>query len=414
MKQILLTFLMVFCFHQSLISGGFLINDHSARSVSMGFSTIANINDPSALFYNPAAIVNAPSVLSVAGGVSYIMPGSKFTGITTLNQQNTTNLETWNFIIPNFYIAWKTPLEGLSFGACVFVPFGLGTRWPSDWVGRHSALETYLQNLEINPNLAYKFSVADIPVSVSAGFGYVLGNVELKKYFDNFNPEPLLDLKGDGNATTFNFGLHLQPMDYLKIGASYRHNSELEYSGDAKYENIQGLEAIFQNTTGKTKIKFPMDFRFGIAYNLMEDLWIEAGIAYVGWSSYDTLAIEFEKGPGNPTSSYTSKQARNYKDVFTYRLSGEYTLNENITLRCGLFYDQMPVDADFVEPVLPEGNRLGGSVGIGYKINNNFSVDFGYTGMYGLQTDVKNNSNQFNGLYNTWANILALSINFYY
>ncbi|MBM2815261.1 MAG: fadL [Ignavibacteria bacterium] len=413
MKILILTFSTLIILNGNLFAGGFQLNDHSARSVAMGFSTVANISDPSAIYYNPACIAFDAAELSFLLGSSYIMPGGKFTGITTLNEQKTTSLETWNFLIPNFFGTWRTPIEGLSFGVGVFVPFGLGTRWPSDWVGRFTAVETYLQTVEINPNLAYNFKIGDIPISIAAGFGYVIGNVELKRNLSTFNPEPILQLKGDGNGTTFNAGLSVQPCEMFKFGASYRHNIEIEFEGDVSYDNITGLESKFQEGTGKTKINLPNDFRFGIAYQVRNDLWVELGINYVGWSSYDTLAIKFDKGPGAPASTYESKNARLYKDVITYRLGAEYKFDEYCTLRCGGFYDPMPVEAKYVEPMLPEGNRLGGSLGFGYSINKTLSLDLGYMGIVAMQTESKDDTNlsKFSGIYNSWANIISLSIN---
>ena len=399
---------------QEVFSSGFQLNDHSGRSVGMSFSTVANIFDPSAIYYNPAAMTTTPSTLSISAGTAYIMPGSKFTGITDLNQQITESVETWNFVIPHFYAVWKTPLDGLTFGAGVFVPFGLGTQWPDDWYGRHSALKTYLEAIEINPNLAYRFKVADIPVSIAAGFGFVLGNVELQKKLDLFNPEPLLKLKGDGNGTTFNFAIHLEPIQNMKIGASYRHNIEIEFEGDVEYENISGVEPLFQGGKGGTKINFPNNLKFGIAYQILDGFWLEAGIDYTGWSSYDSLVINFDKGPGNPSAPYSSRQERAYKNVIAYRLAGEYQINNDWTARLGLGYDPIPVDPDFVEPVLPEGNRIICSAGLGYKITRNFSVDLGYCAIIGQQTEVENNVNNINGLYNMWANILCLTINYNY
>ncbi len=411
MKKLLTGILLVVAMCGNLLSGGFQINDQSARSVGMGFSTIANISDPSSIFYNPAAMVDIPSNLAISVGACYIMPGAKFTGITSLNQQNTTAAESWNFLIPNVYIAWKTPIKGLSLGAGVFAPFGLGTRWPSQWMGRFSALETYLQTLEINPNVAYGFDLASMPISVSAGFGYVMGNVEMKQAISTFTPEPLLDLKGDGTGTTYNFGLNIGLMKNLKLGASYRHNIEIEYSGDVTYQNTTGLDALFAPTTGGTKIKFPNDLRIGVAYELLNNLWIEAGINSVGWSSYDSLNITFDKMPGNPAASYTKKTARDYKNAMIYRIGGEYKYSDNLTLRLGCYYDPLAVDVDNIEPVLPEGNRIGLSFGFGYNLNKNFSVDFGYLGIMGSQSEVKANPNGFNGIYNTWANVLSLSVN---
>jgi len=400
--------------YQESYPGGFQLNDNNARAVGMGFSTTANIDDPSAIYFNPAAIVFCKNNLEVSIGASFIMPTGKFTGVTTLNEQKTTSLESWNFLLPNFYVAWKTPVEGLSIGAGVFTPFGLGTRWPSEWVGRYSALETYLQTIEINPNVAYKFKLWEMPVSLAAGFGYTIGNVELSKKISTFSPEPLLNLKGNGNGTTFNAALFLQPFKELKIGASYRHNIKITYNGDVTYQNTTGLEALFVPGKGKTTLNLPNDFRIGVAYMLTEKLWLEGGFNYVGWSSYDTLIISFDKMPGKPTVSYDSKNPRLYKNNFAVRLGAEYKLDECVFLRAGVYYDQIPVDAQYVEPVLPEGNKIGYSIGVGYKISNLLDINLGYLFVLMSQTEVTNNPELFNGLYNSTANVLSLSFNFHF
>lgn len=411
MKKFLLFLITASLSTTFVFPAGFQINDHSARSVAMGFSTVAYNADASSIYFNPAFIGFQDGNLNFTAGLSYIMPGAKFTGPTTMNLNKTESLETWNFPIPHFFASWKTPIDQLHFGLGVFVPFGLGTQWPENWYGRFLAKKTYLEAIEINPNLVYSFSIGGIPLALSAGFGYVFGSVELERNLSTFNPEPILNLKGNGNGTTFNFGLSALLLENLYLGASYRHNIEVEFSGDTKYKNINGLEALFQEAPGKSKINFPNDLRAAIAYKIMPNFLVEVGINYVGWSSYDTLKIEFEKGPGNPSQPYTSAAERSYKNITTYRMGLEYNLN-NISLRGGVYYEPMPVDPKHVEPVLPETNRIGASVGFGFTPIDNLKVDFGYLLITGSQTEVKDNPNQFDGYYNAWANILSLSLSY--
>lgn len=397
--------------NQLIRAAGFQINDHSARSVAMGFSTVAFNPDPSAIYFNPACLSSFEGILDLSAGLSYIMPAAKFTGPTTLNQNYTEQLETWNFPIPNFFVNWRTPIDNLNFGMGVFVPFGLGTKWPVNWYGRFLAKKTYLEAIEINPNFVYAFKLGGVPLSFSVGFGYVFGAVELERNLSTFSPEPILNLKGDGTGTTFNFGLNAKILDNLHIGAAYRHNIEINFEGETKFSNVDGLSSLFQEGPGRAKIKFPNDFRFGIAYWPMSNLLVEVGMNYVGWSSYDTLKIEFDKGPGNPQMPYTSVAERLYKDIISYRLGLEYTL-EDAKIRLGGYYEPIPVDEKHVEPILPESNRFGFTGGIGYKLLNNLNVDLGYLFILGTQTNVIGNPNNFDGYYNTWANIVSLSFSY--
>lgn len=411
MKKLLLGFITILLSNSIAFSAGFQINDHSARSVAMGFSTVAYNPNASAIYFNPAYAAFQEGNLNFSAGLAYIMPGGKFTGPTTMNQNYTESLETWNFPIPHLFVNWKTPVDNLHFGLGVFVPFGLGTQWPEDWYGRFLAKKTYLEAIEINPNLAYSFTLGGMPLAVSAGFGYVMGAVELERNLSTFTPEPILNLKGNGNGTTFNFGLSALILDNLYFGASYRHNIEVEFEGDTKYENIAGLEALFVEAPGKAKIIFPNDLRAAFSYKPTPNFLIEAGINYVGWSSYDTLKIEFEKGPGNPSQPYTSAAERAYKNIITYRLGAEYTM-EKTSLRCGVYYEPMPVDSKHVEPVLPETNRIGISAGLGFSILDNLTADLGYLLITGPQTEVVGNANLFDGYYNAWANIVCLTFSY--
>lgn len=411
MKKLLQTLLVAIVSYNIAFAAGFQINDHSSRSVAMGFSTVAYNPDASAIYFNPAFAAFQEGNLNLSAGLCYIMPSAKFTGPTTMNQNYTESLETWNFPIPHLFANWKTPVENLNLGLGVFVPFGLGTQWPENWYGRFLAKKTYLEAVEINPNLAYSFNLAGMPLAVSAGFGYVIGAVELERNLSTFTPEPVLNLKGKGHGTTFNFGLSALILDNLYFGASYRHNIEVEFEGDTKYENISGLEGLFQEAPGKAKLNFPNDLRAAFAYKLTPKFIIEAGINYVGWSSYDTLKIEFEKGPGNPSKPYTSAAERLYKNIITYRLGAEYLMDKT-ALRCGVYYEPMPVEAKHVEPLLPESNRIGTSVGFGYQLFDNINLDFGYLFIIGSQTEVVGNPNLFDGYYNSWANIVSLTLSY--
>jgi long-subunit fatty acid transport protein len=95
----------------------------------------------------------------------------------------------------------------------------------------------------------------------------------------------------------------------------------------------------------------------------------------------------------------------------SYRIGAEY-LMEDLAIRCGFYYDPMPVDPVNVEPVLPEADRMGFSAGVGMNLLNNLSCDLGYLGILGSQTEVKNSPSGFDGYYNAWANVLSLTFSY--
>lgn len=416
MKKSLLTLTALSCMGLSasrVLSGGFQLNEGSARSMGMAFASAAGSDDASTIFYNPAGLTSLSEGFHATLGGALIMPRAKFTGIVSQGQFTTTDMNAWNFPIPHAYFAYSMPKQNLAFGLGVFVPFGLGTEWDPNWIGRNLAVKTYLETIAINPNVA--ISLLDKKLSLAAGVVFALGKVELQQRVTSFSTptgEPLLDLKGDGNQIGWNVGATYQATDNLKIGVAYRHNLKMEYNGDAVFTVDPSIRQLFQDGPGGTTINLPFDLRSGISYKFSDKFMAEIGIDVVGWSSYDTLAINFDKLPGNPGVAGVVKNGRNYKDALTYRIGGEYTASDNVKVRAGFYYDSVPVDAKYTQPFLPDANRLGFTLGLGYRINNKLSVDVAYLGIYGQQREVKESPVGFNGIYNSYANVVSIGLNF--
>jgi long-chain fatty acid transport protein len=139
---------------------------------------------------------------------------------------------------------------------------------------------------------------------------------------------------------------------------------------------------------------------------------MELGIDYVGWSSYDTLRIRFDRLPGAPSRSGEVINPRNYYNTPTFRIGGEYTASETLQLRAGAFYDVVPVEARYTQPILPDANRIAVTAGAGFKLSDNLTLDVSYMFVYGLQREVTGSTFGFDGIYNSWANALAFSFSY--
>ncbi len=415
-------------------SGGFQLNDHNARAVAMSFAVVSEGVDASTIFYNPAGMSFLREGLNISLGTTLIAPSAKFTGPTNLNRFNTTNMVNNTFILPQFFAAYK--IGDLSIGFGLFVPFGAGTEWDPNWAGRNLNVRINLQNITLNPVIAY--SLMDKKLSLAVGFTYTLGTAELRQRVVNFSPEPFLNLKGTGNTPSFNFGAVYEVNKQVKIGLSYRHNIKVEYKGDATFSldaaNTQpltgGLNYLFVNGPGSTTLNLPFDARLGVSYKPNENLLLEFGVDLTGWSSYDTLKVNFDKAPGNPAVAGSVASVRNYKTTPNFRVGAEIGASESLKLRFGAYYDPAPVDAQYTNPTLPDANRLGLSAGFGFKLSNNISIDVGYLFVYGFQRTVTNTTAaekiangedpkiaaqtafNFNGIYNAWANVASVSVNF--
>ncbi|MEJ2053198.1 MAG: outer membrane protein transport protein, partial [Calditrichaceae bacterium] len=132
-----------------VFGSGFSIYEHSSKAAAMGGAFIAQANDATAVFFNPAGITQLDGI-NIQAGLTVIQPQAYFQGPKDLDAKLYSPAKDQTFLIPNFYATYKIT-DKLSAGLGFFVPFGLGSDWGTDWVGRELATNSEVQVLELNP-----------------------------------------------------------------------------------------------------------------------------------------------------------------------------------------------------------------------------------------------------------------------
>ncbi len=397
------------------VAAGYQIGEHGTRAMGMGGAFVAQASDPSAIYFNAAGL-GFQTGLNIMGGATIIMPKSDFTGPTP--STTTTDMESQTFYPPHAYVTYALE-NGVAFGVGFFAPFGLGTKWADDWVGRYLAVQTDLQALYINPTVAYKINDK---VSVGVGFSYIMGDVELTQRVPTYStllpPTPAandgwVSLKGDGTGFSFNAGVLYKASEKVSLGLSYRSLSTIKFEGDAVFTDMQALATFFPGGTGKTELPMPADLKAGIAYNVNEKLTVEADFEYVFWNAYKELELDIPDGPNFPLTGAPLQTAsvdeKDYKNAYLVRLGGEYSL-EKLALRLGFVYDMSPVPDKSLEPLLPDSDRLEGIIGLGYMFSENVRVDAAYQYIKASERTVTSPTNEFPGTYNSTANLFGLTL----
>lgn len=393
-------------------AGGFEINEHNSRAMGMGGAFTAVANDASAIYFNAAGL-NQLKGFHLLVGTTLIAPSFSFQGVAP--EANQYEGETQYFFPIHFYASYAAS-EDLSFGLGFTTPFGLGTKWDENWVGKYLAIETNLQTFILTPVVAYR--VLD-NLSVSAGFVYSFANVKITRKSSQgvFPGDAFVTLDGkDNSAFGYNFGLLYKPTNELSFGASFHSEIKYTFDGTAKTVGASQLMAVNQLPNGdvQAELTTPMYFNIGAAYKAMDNLTLSAEYQYIGWSSYDTLRVNFNDGKYPNIAS-----PRLYKNSFIIRFGAEYVMDNGLSIQAGLYYDKMPVETQMLNPTLPEANRLGTSFGIGYKISNQLSVNASYLNIYSKKLAVNNSEEMytggiapFNGVYKAGANLGSLSLSY--
>lgn len=323
---------------------GFAVLQQGTAAMAQGNAFVAQADDPSAVFYNPAGLVQLtrPALylhtLLSSTSRDYEGPGGSY---ATARHRL--------FAVPAFYAVY--PINSrFTAGLGLFSPFGLGTEWPSAWVGRYLTVLSKLQTYNLNPVLAVKLHER---LSLAAGFNVLWSRAKITRRVPNpVVPFVLPDLKtafdGDGAGFGYNLGLLWEPVDGVKFGVHYRSSITVRHRGDFE---LTGLSPV----SGTAEVEFPPSVTWGLSCSRLQPFTFEFDVTWTGWSTYDRLDLYLAQavpGFGNFIS-----QAKDWKDAWAFRFGVSYALRPHLKLRAGYIYDLNPVPDHTFEPSLPDANR---------------------------------------------------------
>jgi long-chain fatty acid transport protein len=405
------------------VSGGYQLNEQNARAVGMGGAFVATASDPSAIYFNPAGLAFQNGI-NVLGGINFIMPSTSFTGSgTQMAVQTKTNSQV--FTPFNVYGSYQVN-DQFVVGLGIYNPFGLGTQWPDKWgqalngiyVGGASSVNASVATYYFNPTIAYKINDQ---LSVGLGVSYVYGTVSMSQINPAISSGIFLggyfksQLDGTGNGYNANIGVMYKPIDNLSLGLSYRTTTKIDFSGSAKFTNVDlaspywsAISASYPGGTGTATLPMPGNLYLGVAYQLQPDFRVEGDFQWVQWSTYDQLQINLT--PVVPGGQGTRTSVKSWDDGFIFRIGAEYVLDNQWTVRAGAVEDLSPQPPSKTEPMLPDGDRTDLTVGGSYKINSNLYIDVAY--MLVLFADKNAANSALPGTYSSTAHVV--SVNFGY
>ncbi len=376
-------------------AGGFLIYDLSGEAIGRASAVAASTDEPAAVWFNPAALsFMGPS--ASAGGV-YVTVKSRFSPAAG---GASTDSERGNFFLPTVFA--NTPITNrVAVGLGVYTAFGIGVRWPDDWIGREATVSAMLETLAINPTVSVRL---EHRLSLAVGFDAVRGAVDFT------NGLPALaggDVRLGGGTWGFggNAALLYRPLpNQLHVALTYRSRVRLKFDGQADFDPTNpDFAPALPDQPGSATITLPDAFTLGVMFRPRADLTLEADVNYVLWSTYDRIDIKFQSAPAH----VIQPDGRN---AITARVGADFRLpSPNLRLRAGFIFDQQTIPSSALGPGLPDGNRLDGTVGVGYTYDR-FTADLGYMLVYVLPADSTTGREGPEGTYHTIAQLVGLTL----
>jgi len=408
------------------LGGGFTIPQQTARGLGLSNALTAGVNDPSAVYYNPAALSEVQgNVLLANGSYISIISDVENSGRTSRNKHDDNFLAT---LFGNYHI----PGTDLTVGIGTYTPFGLATTYDRD-ITRFAAQRTELRTIYVTPAISWHPSTQ---FSIGAGLSFVhaSGLFTRALCFDSAactavvgSPaEAHLRLTDTQNAFTYNLGILIKPTDTLKLGLSYRARADIRFK-DADVKLGGPGFAAGPNTKADVKpLPLPPVINAGIFWQITPDWGTELVYEFTRWSEFKNFKANFSPIPlffgVAPVPGFNLPQ--DWKNTSSVRLGTSYAVNKIWELRGGVSYDGGPMPNRTLNPSIPGGDSITLNAGVGYKWDR-FGIDAGYMAVLYKTRRVNNSELEgtpatgipFNGApgkdkYETFNNFLMLSASY--
>ena len=414
-----------FALTSKVTAGGFGIPHQTARGLALSNALTAGVNDPSAVYYNPAALgeVEGNNVL-VTG--TYI---GLYNSIEN-SRRDSVNKHDDNFLA-SLFANYHIPGSDLTVGVGTYAPFGLATTYDRDFT-RFAAERTELKTIYVTPAVSWhpsKYFSVGSGVSFVHASGLFSRGLCLDPVTGCTAPiglEGRMRITDTANAIAYNLAMLVKPTDNLKFGFNYRSRVDLRFDdADVKFGGA------FSTTTTKAKIRpipLPPIINAGLFWQINPSWGAEFVYEYTRWSEFKNFAATFAPTTtflplGIPVTGFNLPQ--NWKNTNTLRLGSSYKLNKNWELRGGLAVEESAIPSGTLNPAIPDADKLTLNAGIGYKWEK-LSLDFGYMAVFYKTRTVTNN--ELEGLpataplgflgapgkdkYSTFANFVNVSVGY--
>ncbi|MGM0477687.1 MAG: OmpP1/FadL family transporter [Bacteroidota bacterium] len=403
MKHIITTTLFLFAMSYSL-AGGFQINLQGQRSAGMGHTGTGLRMGASSGFFNPGALAFARTEVLI--GINLI---ASSVGYRELEPGVYTTESTSGLGTPfhgHVALRFNENLP-LVIGFSAYTPFGSGISYDNQWKGQFLLREMALRTIFYQGTVAYQ-----VNEKLGIGLGYVFGTGDFQlrrglplQQSDGSYSEA--NLSGSGTGHGFNIGIFYELSDQVSLGLSYRSGVQVALDGGkAAFDVPPSLSSNFPSTSFGSEINLPSVTNFGISIQLNEKTRFNFDVNYITWSSYDTLAFDFEE---NTEQLEDSKSPRNYTNAAIFRAGIEHEFTDQFVFRGGAYYDFTPVQNGYLTPETPDMDKIGVTVGASYSIKQ-WNIDASFMYIYGSERTDTNLETGFSGRWSSQAFIPGISV----
>lgn len=348
-------------FGSAAYGNAFNINEHDAKVTGRGGAAAASDTEASSVVFNPGGIPIAEGAQVSVNGSLYLTRGS----YEPAGGGAKVNTDSAPSVVPSISATARIH-DMVGVGVALHLPFGLAVSWPNrhpqQAVIQDQSLRTYFITAAVGVNLE-KY----VPgLSFGGGVDLVPATVQLERAVVFGDAQGTAVLGGDAFGIGGRAGIMYRPpaLKQLKLGAMWRSQIKLNFEGNGDFDIDQPYrDQLPPDGAIATSITLPQSFTGGVAYSPIPRLEIEANVVWINWSKFKELRIELPGGSATVAPE-------DYQNTTTFRLGGEYAINDQAAVRAGFIYDPTPIPDTTQTAQLPDINRFNVTLGGTYKFRD--------------------------------------------
>lgn len=354
-----------------LMANGLAINEQSISSMGTGFAgRSSSALDASTVFGNPAGMSRLQRA-EVSGGFAAIKASTDIDNASggVPGGTNRGDIAPEAAVPFGYYVR---PLnENWHFGLGFYVPFGVISDYEKSSQGRDLGLYSKVQVMTLQPTLSYR-----INDRVAVGFGPTINKIEGK-----LTSEPLssvgfdgtVNIKGDDIGYGFNIGLLVDVTDRLAWGLTYHSKVEYELDGRVRATGFPGTPSFPVNDDYDATLDFtsPESADTSVTYKANDKWTLYGGATWTRWSQLKEIEAV--------NAGLEAREELNWENSWSYAVGVAYQINPAWVLRSGFTMDESPTNNADRTVRIPVSNRKIVSLGAGWNINHDWTMDFAYS-----------------------------------
>lgn len=437
----------------SAFASAFQLAEISSSGLGRAYAGEAAIADNASVVATNPALMNLFKVPQISAGGIVIDSNINMSGTVNVNvagQKIATGDAKSNDVVPTAtapHLYYVQPInDKFAFGTGMNVNFGLKSQYKDDYDGGIFGGTTSLTTINLNLSGSYRVSQG---LSLGAGVNAIYARAEIERtagvlatglrnimappakalpesvskklsavgaLAGRVNKSTVLTHLQDKTAWAFgwNLGAVYEVNERNRFGLAYHSKIDIDFNDHSALKFEPRSPNFSYIGEGDLTLHLPEYWEFSGFHQLTDKFAMHYSYKWTRWSRLQELDARYKNGK---EAFYKPEK---YEDNSRIALGATYNVDDKLTLRAGIAYDEVAAPRTHASAAIPDTDRTWYSLGATYKFTPNLSVDLAYAHLRGKKLHFKETQSIANGLVNVvgdykstaTANLYGISINY--